>query len=884
MRRFSILSVLAGLFLAVASARAADETAPKPGTAKVDFEKDIRPIFSRSCYSCHGEDKAEGGLRLDRKVDATRGGDSGPAFAAGKSTESRLIGYVTGENDDGTIMPPEGQRLSAEEISRLRTWIDQGAAWPAGSDGAKRGADHWSFQPVKHVEPPAVKRRDWVRNGIDAFVLAKLETLGLAPSAEADRATLIRRLSMDLLGLPPSPADVTEFVSDARPDAYARLVDRLLASPHYGERWGRHWLDLARYADSDGYEKDTPRPHAWRYRHWVIDALNCDLPFDQFTIEQLAGDLLPDATSEQRVATGFHRNTLLNKEGGADQEEFRVAATIDRVSTTGTVWLGLTVGCAQCHTHKYDPIAHREFYGMYAFFNSLQDADIAAPLPGQVDVYRTAKKTFDEHHAPLADALGRFEHEQLPARLTAWERSQAAGTSVPWNLFSLLAAVPDAQRSPQLRAALLEVYAKFDPEFSKLMQAVENHKKRAPVDPEKSVKAQSLAELAKSRTTHLLVRGDFLRPGEEIAAHTLEVLHPLKVRGERPDRLDLARWLVDPANPLTARVTVNRMWQRYFGRGLVPTSNDFGTQGEKPSHPELLDWLAGELVTRAWSQKAMHRLIVNSATYRQSSHTTPAMLDRDAYNTLLARQSRVRVEAEIVRDLALAASGLLNPAIGGQSVRPEQPAGVAELGYSGSVKWATSKGADRHRRGMYTFFQRTVPYPMLMTFDAPDSNATCTRRERSNTPLQALTLLNDPVFVECARVLARRIVKEVPTPAVDTVAAADVAPSGSSSSGRGSSGETLNRDDAPSADPAIVERRVQHAVALCLAREPSATELSDLCRLYRSQLEQCREDPQAAAKLIGKQKPAEGVEPAEQAAWIVVGRTLMNLDEFITRE
>jgi Protein of unknown function (DUF1553)/Protein of unknown function (DUF1549)/Planctomycete cytochrome C len=901
MRRFSTVSALAGVILTVGFLCAADDTAPsataparnashaaEPKVAvsnaeagkidsAIDFDRDIRPIFSRSCYSCHGPDKAENGLRLDRKTDAARGGDSGPAFLPGKSGESRLIGYVTGVNDDEIIMPPEGQRLSRDEIGRLRAWIDQGATWPAGSD-AKRGSDHWSFQPLKHVEPPAVKHGDWVRNGIDAFVLAKLEQLGLSPSPEADRATLIRRLSMDLLGLPPSPGEVADFVADTRPDAYERLVERLLASPHYGERWGRHWLDLARYADSDGYEKDSPRPYAWRYRQWVIDALNRDMPFDQFTIEQLAGDLLPDATTEQRVATGFHRNTLLNKEGGADQEEFRVAATIDRVNTTGTVWLGLTIGCAQCHSHKYDPISQREFYGMYAFFNSLQDVDIAAPLPEQMAAYRRAKRAFNAEHAPLTEAVARFEHERMPASQAAWERAQLAGPIVPWNVFALAAAVPDRERTPRMRAAMAELYGKLDPDLLKLKRAVAEHRKRAPVDPSQTVKAQTLAELHKPRPTHLLLRGDFLRPGEEVTAHTPEVLHPLHPRGARPDRLDLARWLVDPANPLTARVTVNRIWQRYFGRGLVATSNDMGTQGERPSHPELLDWLAGELVARSWSLKAMHRLIVGSATYRQSSRTTPDLLERDPYNTLLARQSRVRVDAEVVRDLALAASGLLNPKVGGPSVRPQQPSGVAELGYAGSVKWKTSNGADRYRRGMYTFFQRTVPYPMLMTFDAPDSNATCTRRERSNTPLQALTLLNDPVFVECAQALARRIVRDVAPHGNDTVTA-DVATANAAGTG-----EVLT--DAPKVDTttADIERRVRYAFALCLAREPSAAELADMRQLYQSQLALCRDDPKAAAQLIGAQTRPTGVEPAELAAWVVMGRTLLNLDEFITRE
>ncbi|MBI2824477.1 MAG: PSD1 domain-containing protein [Planctomycetia bacterium] len=1009
---------------------------PPPADREVDFAGDIQPLLARSCYSCHGPDKSESSLRLDRKADALAGGASGPIFEPGKSAESRLVAYIAGVNDEGTVMPPEGQRLSAAEIALVRAWIDQGARWPDG-DATDSAAKHWSFQPIRAAAPPPVARAAWVRNGIDAFVLARLEAEGIDPSPEADRPTLIRRLHLDLLGLPPSPADVEEFIRDNRPDAYEQLVERLLASPHYGERWARHWLDLARYADSDGYEKDSPRPHAWRFRNWVIDALNRDLPFDRFTIQQLAGDLLPDADLDTRVATGFHRNTLLNKEGGVDQEEFRVAATIDRVNTTGTVWLGLTIGCAQCHTHKYDPIPQREYYGLFAFFNSLSDVDLPAPLPEQVAEYQKAKASYDVEHAKLETAVREYESNSLPARQAEWEKTADPARIVTWtdvkiasatsaggaalearpdgsvlasstspatdtytivadvdlatitglrlealadeslpangpgrakhgnfvlselrvtvvpsgadasaaadrqqvkfrkavvdftqkdfgpaktfdgdtrtgwavapqlgrdhtivfalaerisgpvrlvvtldqqrgeqhtlgrfrlsvtsaekplNLQGLAAtaaaelAKPAAERSPEAREAIAAYYRQLDPELDKLDDAVSDHAKQAPVDPATTIKAQAFSEIAEPRKTHVLVKGDFLRLGADVAPHTLSVLPPLTPRGERPDRLDLARWLVDPVNPLTGRVTVNRVWQRYFGRGLVATSNDFGTQGEKPTHPELLDWLAREFMRLGWSQKALDRLIVTSATYRQSSASRPELAEHDPYNTLLARQNRNRVEAEVVRDLALAASGILNPAIGGPSVRPVQPAGIAELIYAGSGKWEPSKGTDRHRRGLYTFFQRTAPYPMLMTFDAPDSNTTCTRRERSNTPLQALTLLNDPVFVECAQGLARRIVRETTDPA-------------------GTPGDTA--------------RRVRYAFLLCLGREPTASEVAAISQLYESQRKLCQADAGEAGKLTDADKPAESAGTPELAAWVVVGRTLMNTDEFITRE
>ncbi|HEY2839341.1 MAG TPA: PSD1 and planctomycete cytochrome C domain-containing protein [Pirellulales bacterium] len=1047
MRRSLLLLLLVvayrGGAIALGDEKVAPGALPPAAEQPVDFARDVRPIFARSCVSCHGPEKAESDLRLDNRAGATAGGASGPAWTAGKSAESLLVQYIAGTSESGTVMPPEGQRLSPRQIGLVRAWIDQGAKWP-DDGGDKQGSSHWSFQPMRKELPPAVKRSVWVRNGVDAFVLARLEAEGIDPSPEADRATLIRRLSLDLLGLPPAPGEVEDFVRDNRHDAYEQLVDRLLASPHYGERWGRHWLDLARYADSDGYEKDTPRPFAWRYRNWVIDALNSDLPFDQFTIQQLAGDLLPDTDTDARVATGFHRNTLLNKEGGADQEEFRVAATIDRVNTTGSVWLGLTVACAQCHTHKYDPIQQREYYGLFAFFNSLKDEDIPAPLAEELSTYQTARAAYDAEHARLQAEATRYEQESFPVRQAEWEKSVDPRSIVGWtdariitaksaggatleirpdgslfasgtnpevdtytiviegelagatalrlepladpalsskgpgrtghgnfvlNEFRVALVSPDAdpmvgesgkpvaldkaiadftqkpfspqatidgdvktgwaiegalgrdhqlivsfkvpldapagtkllitldqqhggahtigrlrlstttakqplvlnglsarhlaelqkpaaERSAEARAALDEYYRSTDAELRKLRQAVEKHAKSAPADPNTTTKAQAFVELPKPRETHVLIKGDFLRPGATVEAHTLSVLPSLAARGERPDRLDLARWLVDPENPLMARVTVNRVWQRYFGRGLVASSNDFGTQGDKPTHPELLDWLAREFIRQGWSQKQLHRLIVTSATYRQSSAARPELAERDAYNTLLARQNRQRVEAEVVRDVALCASGLLNRAIGGPSVRPVQPEGVADLGYSGSVKWPTSKGADRYRRGMYTFFQRTVPYPMLMTFDAPDSNTTCTRRERSNTPLQALTLLNDPAFVECAQSLARRILSETPAPDV-------------------------NQIDLPG--------RIRHAFLLCLSREPTSVEREALLRLYERQRALCEATPEAAAKLVGQpqSKSDEKRSPAETtdlAVWVVIARTLLNTDEFITRE
>jgi mono/diheme cytochrome c family protein len=753
--------VLVWLALTAAAARSTPpldlSRLPPAAEREVDFARDIQPIFRAACHSCHGAEKHEGGLRLDERRRAMAGGDHGPVIREKKSSESRLIHLITGLDENTGRMPPEGEgrALTAEQIGILRAWIDQGAVWPDKLAAASAANDHWSLKRVARPPLPHVVNEAWSRQPIDYFILARLEKEQIEPSPEVDRLTLMRRVHFDLTGLPPTPREVDAFLADDRPVAYERLVDRLLASPHFGERWGRRWLDLARYADSDGYEKDKPRPFAWRYRHWVIGALNADMPFDRFTIEQLAGDLLPHPTAETKAATGFHRNTLHNAEGGVDAEEDRVKKTVDRTNTTGTVWLGLTVGCAQCHSHKYDPITQREYFQLYAFFNSLSEADVESPLP------------------ELAGAAG--------------------------------------------------------------------------------VKAQAVAEIPKPRVTRIHQRGDFLSPGDEVPSATPEVLPSLSVRDARPDRLDLARWLVTEENPLTARVAVNRLWQEYFGRGLVGSSDDFGRQGDPPSHPELLDWLAQELMDCRWNLKPIHRLIVTSAVYRQSSTVRAELREIDPENILLARQSRLRLEAEIIRDAGLAASGLLDSRIGGPSVRPPQPAEYSKLTYANSANWPESKGADRYRRGLYTFFQRTSPYPMLATFDAPDANECCTRRWPSNTSLQALTLWNDVVFFEFAQALARRVLRNAPV------------------------NGPLESEDA-------ISVRVEFAFRTCLVRSPDAEERAALASLYRRQLELCNRDPQAAAAIAGKEPFPPDATAAQTAAWVLVARAILNLDEFITRE
>ena len=757
---------------------------PPVARRSVDFARDIQPLFAARCHRCHGPNRQKNGLRLDRKADALEGGDSGAAIRPGKSAESLLILYVTGMNEDEIIMPPRGRRLTDEQVGLLRTWIDQGARWneaarsekarseAAASDKTIDTREHWAFRPVARPPVPQLKDAAWVRNPIDAFVLSRLESSGMKPAHEADRPTLIRRLYLDLLGLTPAPDEVDAFVSDTRPDAYERLVDRLLASPHFGERWGRHWLDLARYADSNGYEDDKYRPDAWRYRDWVIEAINKDVPFDQFTIEQLAGDLLPGATYEQKAATGFHRMLPSNEVGvKAGAEEFRVKTAKDRTDTTGMVWLGLTVGCAKCHSHKYDPISQREYYGLYAFFNSVLEVDIDAP--------------------PLP------EKYQL-----AYKKAQ-------------------------------EAYARTNPE----------NNNNAPLPP--SAKALTLAEEPQPRPTYIHLRGDFQRNGRQVHSRVPAFLPPLEPRSPKADRLDLARWIVDPENPLTRRVAVNRLWKHLFGHGLVRTPEDFGLSGEPPSHPDLLDWLAAEFLYRGWKRKAMIKLMVRSATYRQASRARPELTRRDPENALLARQNRFQVEAEIVRDLALSACGLLRRAFGGPSIQPPLPAALADMKELRNERFMeTTEGADRYRRGVYVNVQRTFPYPALQTFDAADPNVSCARRDRSNTPMQALTLLNEPAFFECAQALGLHLLER--------------------------NGEW--------------PERLCYAFQRCLARRPDVQELATLEQLLREHVEFYRAHPDAAGELLADAAPLDEQQRAEAAGWVGVARTLMNLEEFVTRE
>jgi hypothetical protein len=720
---------------------------------------------------------------------------------------------------------------------------------------------HWSFRPVNRPSQPAVKNPAWARNSIDRFILAELEKRNIAPAPEADPVTLIRRLSLDLTGLPPTIAEVDQFLREAETNpqaAYERLVDRLLASPHYGEMQARQWLDMARYADSNGFNIDSPRS-IWKYRDWVIDAFNHDMPFDRFTIDQLAGDLLPNATVEQKIATGFHRNTLINQEGGIDIEQFRVESIVDRVNTTGAVWLGLTIGCAQCHDHKFDPLSQREYYQFYAFFNNCDEPDLEILSAEQQKIRQQVRAALAaiEKELALLDSTSADNIEK-------WERDAAKyHRPVSKPIQDIFEVAPSGRNPKQLKAlengyrladqmrhpagALAGPYAAIV-QVSLLKRRVELVKQRDEQRKKEPAATTTMVmrERPKPRPTNIHMGGDFLRKGVQVSPATPAALPALATNKSvtLPNRIDLARWLVRGDNPLTARVAVNRLWGQYFGTGIVETENDFGTQGTPPSHPELLDWLASEFVRQKWSFKAMHKLVVTSATYRQSSKSRPELATIDPRNRLLAHQARLRVPAEIVRDVCLAASGLLAPKIGGPGVFPPQPDGVYRFTQI-DKGWKASTGPDRYRRGMYTWFWRSAPHPDLIVFDAPDSTTACTRRSRSNTPLQALTLLNDAGHFEFAAGLAKRVLAEAP------------------------------RDESA---------RLRYAFRLCLARTPTDREQQRLQSFLARQKDEFSESPSEARTLARAALAESEASAIDRAAWIMTARVLLNLDEFITRE
>ena len=980
-----------------------------------DFAREVRPILSNRCFKCHGPDETsrEAGLRLDLRPEALRELDSGlRAVVPGHSDDSELVARIESSDAD-VVMPPPSTKvaLTADEKRILKEWIAAGAEYKP----------HWAFIAPQSPPVPTVARADWPRNEIDRFVLARLEQEGLAPAAEADRATLCRRVWLDLVGVAPSPEELDAFLADTAPDAYEKLVERLMASPQYGERWARRWLDLARYADTNGYEKDRPRP-IWPYRDWVIRALNTDMPFDQFTVRQLAGDLLPGATPDDIVATGFHRNTMLNEEGGIDPLEFRYLAMVDRVATTGATWLGLTTGCAQCHTHKFDPLTHTDYFALFALMNNADEPKWVIPGP-EVDAQRAqatarhaallaelpqqwplpagaddaaAEKTgraarremalltrFDAwnreetaravrwevaipaamtssmphlsllpdgsvlaggditksdvytftlpaaNHPVSAVRLEVLPHESLPAGgpgLTYYEgpegdfflselevavagtrRRMSRGTqsfaeggntaakaidgdmSSGWAVnggqgrehaavFQLESPLPAGEpleitlrferhfacglgrlrfsvaengaaeargvsadienmllvepleRSQAQRESLFTAFLLVAPELAKPVEGVRAREREMQGGQQTLVLQARPAD--NRRRTFRHHRGEFGQPREEVAPAAPAFLPPLS-KDAPPDRLALAKWLVSPEHPLTSRVVVNRQWQAFFGRGIVPSLEDFGYQSTPPSHPELLDWLATELVRRGWSLKAIHRLIATSSTYRQASAATPELAARDRDNSLLARGPRVRLEAEVIRDTLLKSAGMLSTKMYGPGVRPPQPTGVTD------GAWEASTGDDRHRRTLYTFQKRTFPFAMTTTFDGPTGESCLARRDVSNSAMQALTLLNDPMFLEVARGLA-------------TVALAAGSDDGS----------RLRQ----------ISRRV-------LSRDLDAEEAAVLLAFLGQQRQRLAAGQLDAAQLAG---PGAG-DATERAAWMLVARALMNLDEAIVK-
>jgi hypothetical protein len=756
--------------LVFASASVAGET--------VDFTRDVRPILSNKCFACHGPDEAQrqAGLRLDDASIAKAELESGAtAIVSGDPDGSELIRRIA-HSDESQRMPPSefGKPLSVDEIAVVRRWIEQGAPYAAP----------WSYvKPARPIPPAAPEKwRHWPCNAIDQFALEAMLAQELEPSPEADRYALVRRLFLDLTGLPPTIEEADAFVTSRDSQVYEKLVDDLLQRPSYGEHWARMWLDLARYADSAGYADDPPRI-IWAYRDWVIRAINANMPFDQFTIEQIAGDLLASPSEEQLIATAFHRNTMTNNEGGTQDEEFRNAAVVDRVNTTMAVWMGTTMACAQCHDHKYDPISQQEYFQFFAIFNNTQDADRGDESP-VLKIYTDEQR---QQHADLATRLA----------------PSIGQLSVAARLAAELIAIAPTTTLPIVRELTSE-----------------------------------------RRETRLQYRGNYLDRGPEVAPGLPAAFHAVGA-DKSIDRLSLARWLVDKNNPLTARVVANRYWEAIFGRGIVATSEEFGSQGEPPTHPELLDWLATEFMDSGWDTRALVRMIVTSAVYRQSSEVVDQKAKADPDNRWLARGPRVRLGAEVVRDQALAVSGLLSCNMYGPPVRPPQPNMGLTAAFGSSTDWETSAGDDRYRRGIYTTWRRSNPYPSMATFDAPNREVCTLRRGRTNTPLQCLVTLNDPVFVEAAQALARKAIQQT--------------------------------DD--------IDDRIAFAFRTCLIRPPRAAELRALTDLYHDahlRLLERREEAKKLATVPLGELP-EGIDVADVAAMTVVANVLLNLDEMILK-
>jgi hypothetical protein len=826
----------------------------------LSFNRDIRPILSENCFYCHGQDPnhRKGNLRLDMRESATTPAESGEvAVVPGKPGDSALIQRVLSDDRDEQMPPPKSHRvLTAEQKKKLQKWIADGAPYEA----------HWTFITPIRPELPKVHRVDWTLNPIDGFVLAKLEQEQLQPSPEADRATLIRRVTLDLVGLPPTPEEVDAFIGDTEPGAYERVVDGLLASPHYGERMALPWLDAARYADSNGFQQDGDT-FQWLWRDWVVRALNADMPFDQFSIEQLAGDLLPNPTNDQLIATAFNRNHLLNGEGGAIPEEQRFNNLFDRVDTTSTTWLALTVACAQCHDHKYDPITQRDYYSLLHIFNHLSENGLAGGGPGPKRIAspflelpsEENKQHLAELEARIKDAekTGQVKEKQDLA-FAAWtagltpDSTFPDGKPLPGNLTAIMRIDVKARTAEQTKELNQGMRAQFDrkvwPEIAKKDSATRKAEEiRGALTKYKNEEVPRVMVMRddRKRDTFVLDRGEYLKPKDKVGFSTPAFL-PAPAADSPQDRLGFARWLFTPDHPLTARVQVNRMWQLFFGTGLVKTAEDLGVQSEMPVHQDLLDWLAVEFRESGWRMKHLHRLIVTSATYRQSSRVTPELHKRDPENRLMARGARFRAPSLILRDVALAASGLLERKIGGEPVYPYQPDAIWEtlaITKERDFTYPASSGADLYRRSLYTFWRRTIG-PANM-FDASNRQTCKVTSSITSTPLHALTTLNDPTWAEAARVLAARAM------------------------------ENASETDA----------QLTYAFRRVLARVPAEKDLAILRRALDRQLQLYEADSKAAEEIVkvGAAPPAKDLPVTRHAALAAVCLGLFNLDESLTR-
>ncbi len=838
-------AALLALTLTVGLALGAPAAEP-PVPDKIAFNRDVRPILSDNCFSCHGPDAnhRKGKLRLDRRDEAL----AREAFVPGKPAESDLIERIV-TTDDDELMPPKDshKQLTPRQKDILRRWIEQGAGYQ----------QHWSYEkPVKPVVP-------YGEHAVDYLVHRRLAEIGLKASPEADRRTLVRRLYSDLVGLPPTPAEVAAFEKDPSPDAYERLVERILRNPHYGERMALGWLDVVRYADTIGYHSDNPR-NVWPYRDWVIQSFNDNKPFDRFTLEQVAGDLLPDASPTTRVGSAFNRLLLSTEEGGAQPKDYEARMLTDRVRAIGAAWLGQTTGCAQCHDHKFDPFTMRDFYSLGAFFSDVQEAILGRREDGLIVGTPEQEKRLAELDAAQAEAKKRYDAVQprIDAAQLQWEADVVAyDVTFPELKPDSKASEPEKKTARQVASLLRNakrsaqeqqtVQNYFRAKVNKLhhaeRDAVAAAEKERREYYESLPKCLVTTSTANRRVVRILPRGNWMDESGEIMKPALPGYLPQpKFEGREPNRLDLARWLVSRDNPLTARTVMNRLWKQFFGTGLSKVLDDLGAQGEPPVHPALLDWLATEFMDSGWDFKHMVRTVVTSATYRQVSTASPDLLAADPYNRELARQSTFRVEAELVRDAALAVSGLLVPRIGGPSVKPYQPEGYWENLNFPTRDYVADTGESQYRRGLYTWWQRSFLHPSLLAFDAPNREECTADRNRSNIPQQALVLLNDPTYVEAARAFAARILTEC----------------------RGKP-----------------DQRFVWAWQRSLQRDPRPDETRVVRELLRNQLASYRADPKSAEALLGTglAPVPENLDKSELAAWTHVARVLLNLHETITR-